>query len=551
MKGKKQLAVLLSGMMVFGMLAGCGGNKPEEDLTAENVAGTSAVEEQGGEGEERPTFTIATVRLSDAFPSDFLESGMMKELEDKHNINIEWQIYYYLDWAEQKSLLLASGDMPDAFLGSLTLNASDMAQNQGAIVELTDRIEKNMPNLTAAFEKDPALKAIVTDSEGKIYSLPKKLPNRPRVCGNILYLNKEWMDNLNLEMPTTYLELENVLEKFVTEDADGDGDPGNEIGITGAAGNNVLSMDLRNILFPFGTMVSRGDNYMGLNGEGTPVFMPAQENYKEAVKWMHGMYEKGIVDPEYFTQEGSMAMAKKQAEGGAKVGLVSGWTADAELGANAGQFVPLEAVEGPDGKRYVENAANFADISDRELIITTNCSDPDKLLQWADDFYTDVNTLQSFYGSIPDCITENEDGTYTVKAPENGMSLDVSAWSNSLRDYGPKYMNPEFYEKIILPEGQGDGIKLAEDKINEKYVTDDKNVGLPKLQYPQDDLVRMTTLGTDIYKYCEAQYAHWVVDGGIEEEWDAYLEQLEKMGLQELVDIHCRAYEAYQNSLSG
>ena len=129
--------------------------------------------------------------------------------------------------------------------------------------------------------------------------------------------------------------------------------------------------------------------------------------------------------------------------------------------------------------------------------------------------------------------------------------MDVSAWSNSLRDYGPKYMNPEFYEKIILPEGQGDGIKLAEDKINEKYVTDDKNVGLPKLQYPQDDLVRMTTLGTDIYKYCEAQYAHWVVDGGIEEEWDAYLEQLEKMGLQELVDIHCRAYEAYQNSFAG
>lgn len=99
MKGKKQLAVLLSGMLAFGMLSGCGGEKPEEDVSAENVTGTVAGEEVSGTQEERPTFKIATVRLTDAFPSDFLESGMMKELEDKHNINIEWQIYYYLDWA--------------------------------------------------------------------------------------------------------------------------------------------------------------------------------------------------------------------------------------------------------------------------------------------------------------------------------------------------------------------------------------------------------------------------------------------------------------------
>ena len=49
--------------------------------------------------------------------TDFLESGFMKELEEKHGINIEWQVYYDSDWQEQKSLLLASGDLPDAFFG--------------------------------------------------------------------------------------------------------------------------------------------------------------------------------------------------------------------------------------------------------------------------------------------------------------------------------------------------------------------------------------------------------------------------------------------------
>ena len=79
-------------------------------------------------------------------------------------------------------------------------------------------------------------------------------------------------------------------------------------------------------------MVSRDGNYMGLNGEGKPVFMPMEENYKEAVKWMRQLWEEGVVDPEYFTQDGSMQTAKQQADGGSQVGLIFGWTADAQVG---------------------------------------------------------------------------------------------------------------------------------------------------------------------------------------------------------------------------
>ena len=44
-------------------------------------------------------------------------------------------------------------------------------------------------------------------------------------------------------------------------------------------------------------------------------------------------------------------------------------------------------------------------------------------------------------------------------------------------------------------------------------------------------------------------YAHWVTEGGIEEEWDDYLAQLDQMGLQELLEIQRTAYAAYQESL--
>ena len=56
----------------------------------------------------------------------------------------------------------------------------------------------------------------------------------------------------------------------------------------------------------------------------------------------------------------------------------------------------------------------------------------------------------------------------------------------------------------------------------------------------------MASLTTDINDYASAQYAHWVVDGGIEEEWDAYLAQLDQMGLQDVLAIHNDAYAAYK-----
>ena len=49
---------------------------------------------------------------------------------------------------------------------------------------------------------------MVTNPDGHIYSLPKKLPMRP-IVGNQLFINKKWLDNLGLKMPETYDELVN------------------------------------------------------------------------------------------------------------------------------------------------------------------------------------------------------------------------------------------------------------------------------------------------------------------------------------------------------
>lgn len=532
------LSVMMAAAMVVGVLTGCGGS---DGASGDGAEGTQA-DASGDSGETADgveEFTIATVRWTDAWPNEFMNEGIMKELEEKHNIKINWQVYYNSDWTEQKSLLLASGDLPDAFFGSICLTETDVAQNKDYFVELTEGIEKNMPNLTAIFEKEPALKAAAQNRDGEIYSLVKKLPLRPKVA-NSMYINKEWLYNLGLSMPTTYEELADVLKAFKEQDADGDGDPNNEIPYTNAGS---LAGDLSNLLAPFGTIVSRTGNFMQIDASGNPAFVPITENYKEAVKWAHELYAAGCLDQEYFTQDSSMASAKRMAEGGSQTGLVFAWTADAEMGENASQFELCEAVAGPDGNRYVESDPTYLDIANRELIITTQCKNPDKLLQWADDFYTDLVSLQTYYGSIPDQVEDKGDGTYEVLLPADGTTLDTSAWSYSMRDFGPKYMTEEFQKNVILPDSQGDGVKLAQDETNAKYASD---IAFPVVSYTTEQLTTLASLTTDINDYASAQYAHWVVDGGIEEEWDAYLAQLDQMGLQDVLAIHNDAYAAYK-----
>lgn len=550
MKKLTKLASLLLALAMAVSLTACSGGGTSSSSgggssTASETEGNSSTAEEGGTA-TTASFEVATVRWTDAWPTDFLETGIMKEIEEKTGVDITWQVYYNNDWSEQKSLLLASGDLPDAFWGSISLTDTDVNQNKSLFVELTDLIANNMPNLNRVFETDPSMKAIITDRNGEIYSLPKKLPLRPQV-NDIMYINQTWLDALNLEMPDTYEDLEAVLEAFVTQDPNGNGE-NDEFGYSATQG---LGGDLRHLMAPFGTMVCRdngtaGTNFMALDDNGEPIFMPIQENYKEAVKWVNGLYQKGLLDPECFTQDSSMVTAKTQDPSGSLSGIVFGWTADAQVGVNAKDYVPVPALAGPDGNRYAEHNPEFLDVSRNELIITTSCEDPATLLKWADEYYTDEASLQTFYGSISDGkIQANDDGTYEVLVPDDGSSLDTSAWSFSMRDFGPKYMNEEFYGKVTLPADQGDGIKLAEDPINEEYIV----TTFPVCAYTEEQTQRLASLTTNIYDYCESQYSHWVVDGGIDEEWDAYLQQLDAMGLQEYISIQVDAYNAYQESL--
>jgi len=510
---KKQLKISLILALAVSLIAGCSKD-----------SSTSTSKEDG-------TYKIATVRWSD-WGNDFLK-GFVAKTEKEAGISIDWDTYQNSEWGDKKSLLMAGGDLPDAFWGSLALGDADLAQNSGVFIPLDDLIEENMPNLKTAFDEDPTLRAIVTSPDGHIYSLPKKLPMRP-IAGNSLFINQKWLDNLGLSMPETYEDFYNVLKAFKEKDANGNGDPNDEIPYGG---------DVMNYILPFGmTKGSSKQEYMALK-DGKPIYMPAEDAYREGIEWMHKSYAKGLIDKELFTQDDSMSEAKRKGEEGSLVGVASGWTPDAVFGPNASEYVQLPALKGPDGKRYVMTDAPV--YSRNEFMITTKAKDPAKLLKWVDKFYTEDASIQTFYGSFGVGVKKEENGTYKVLNAPKGESADIFAWTNSFRDFGPKYIGEGFNEKVTLPTNSGDGLKLELDKKINKYAREE----FPDVIYTPEEMNRLNTLSVDLTSYVKSMQSKWVVEGGATKEWDSYISKLKAMGYDEYMKIQKDAFDRYQKSL--
>lgn len=72
----------------------------------------------------------------------------------------------------------------------------------------------------------------------------------------------------------------------------------------------------------------------------------------------------------------------------------------------------------------------------------------------------------------------------------------------------------------------------------------------PTVVYSQEEIEVINDKLSDIKAMTEEKVAHWLTDGGIEEEWDQYLTDLDNMGLQDVIDAWQSAYDRYEEALT-
>ena len=130
-------------------------------------------------------------------------------------------------------------------------------------------------------------------------------------------------------------------------------------------------------------------------------------------------------------------------------------------------------------------------------------------------------------------------------------------------------LNDEYIEGIFVSdEMQSCGIgKLLLDYIKDKKVSLRLNVYQKNARaisfYQREGFIiqcegvdeatgekEYTMLWKQKQKYAEQKKADWILNGGIEKEWDSYLDKMEKYGLSDYLAIKQKYFEQYQASLA-
>ncbi len=203
------------------------------------------------------------------------------------------------DYLQQLRLRIAAGELPDVFMpwGGIEGELID----NGAVADLTALVREEMP---VYYNNVPAeiwdfIKSLSPDGRS-IYVLPavQFTPLGGMIRG-------DWLDRLGLPVPTTVDEYVTVLRAFRDQDANGDGDPNNEIPTSGREGGRWMD----HLFAPFGIAMVEGFPQFDIY-DGKLQYSAVQPAMRSAIEWMRGLYAEGLLDPETFINTNQVWMGK-------------------------------------------------------------------------------------------------------------------------------------------------------------------------------------------------------------------------------------------------
>ena len=531
MKGYKKTAAILS-LGALLAVTGCGGNN--------STSNSSSTEKNSGENAANPTLHFMT-QSNVLAPADPNEKLIFKRMEEKTKIHIDWTNYTNDVFAEKRNLALATGDLPDAVFDA-GLSDYDLLKlaKDGTIIPLDDIIQNQMPNFQKVLEQAPQYKAMITASDGHIYSLPwiEELgagKESIHSVNNIPWINVDWLKKLNLEMPTTTEELKKVLIAFKTQDPNGNG-KADEIPVS-FINTNGGNEDIGFLFGSFGPGMNWDMTLV--SDDGKVSFAPSYDGYKEGVKYFNELYKEGLIDVEYMTQDWNTYIAKGKEN---LYGLYFTWDKANVSGMND-MYQPMPALAGPDGTKNVTRT-NGMGFDRGRMVVTKDNKNLEATARWMDQLYDPLQSVQNNWGTYGDDKQQNifeldEAANMLKHLPLNGTAPGELRSKTSVG--GPLAILDTYYGKVTT---MPDDAAWRLDILKKTYVPDMKaNKIYPRVFFSLEELDRIATIEADLFPYVLMKRAEWTESGKVEQEWAAYLKELDRLGLQEWLKIKQDGYD--------
>nr|WP_246183513.1 ABC transporter substrate-binding protein [Paenibacillus methanolicus] len=459
-----------------------------------------------------------------------------KTLEAQSNVQIEWNNIASDGYQEKKNLLLATDDLPDAFYNA-QFSDYDLIKygSEGTIIPLEDLIDKYMPNLKKLFEARPDLKAVVTAPDGHIYSLPYAEEMNLIGMPNQMFINKKWLDQLGLAVPTTLEEYHDALKAFKDNNVNGKGTViplswwfqgwcGNEGDLLGMFGAPDVTTEDHRIV-----------------KDGKVQYSLALPEYKEAIAYYHKWYEEGLIDPEIASMDAEKLKAKgKTAD--VTLGSFIWWEGPEIVGEERMKdYVLMPPLKNNKGE-IVIGKTNYSEYSRDSFVITKANEQPEITARWVDQLYDPKTAIQAHWGPIGEVYKEENGKLVNLPVP---AGTTAGEYRLKVAPGGPTVITKDAFGTLVDMEPRA---KQRLDELEKYYFPYQVKENYPFVFFSAEDLDKINQIETQLKEYTKQMKAKWLMTGGVEEEWDGYLKKLDQIGLQELLEIYQKGYDEFKKN---
>lgn len=578
-KNLKLLAVVTAAAMA---LSGCGGTGADPGAdgagndkgNTQEASVTDKAQEQEEDGQKAASpessgdNTLSVAIQANSFITDYEDNYLTHYLEEKLGIEIEFSLLPTAsdEVATKVSLMAASGDdLPDVLLVDNALSTESILQygSNGVFLPLNEYMADPsvMPNYNNIPEEDKAvMEAAQLMADGNMYSFSKFEPSTWNMTPNRMFINRAWLDKLGLPMPSTTQELKEVLTAFRDQDPNGNGIQ-DEIGVygmqSGSYGQNVTASLMNAFVFWNGGNANGG---LSLSDDGSRVMAPfVTEEWKEGLAYMNDLYQEGLLSPAIFTDDDTQYKATLNNETNI-VGFVSmGSLGNYPEAATNPNFLEMELIEpltGPEGICYTPYMENSPQ---QEMFIFSSSDKVDLAIRFADEFfdpYTSIVVRDGEEGvdwtSDPEVLKDMTNGYVEAglyDAVQMAVYGDIWATNNAQtwHNINPRYSDLKKNNttaECTKEEYDPDDTSQIPVKSMVYYYDKHPEHVLAPLHYTVDEVSEIQDALVNIPSYVNQTMAEFITGAkNLESDWDAYLGELNNMGLEQWLIYAQDAYE--------
>ena len=566
---KKYFALILALCMMLSMFAGCGSDSsaaaqsasapteeaveaPAEEAvpeTEEPQAAASAAEETAAEetaevdhsafpesypliSEEGMTVTAfqsTNPNLADLI-NDYGDLPFWQEVTVRTGIDFEWTMASFASVEEQFNLLIAADDMPNLCLTAnyYTDGITSAVENE-IFVNLADYMDEYAPDYKAVVEREDVYPA-THDEDGNIIAF-YQIAEKEFTPNNGVLFRGDLLEEQGLEAPITYDEYETVL-KTLKEAYD--------------IQSPIYTYPDNSLFLSAGKGVKTD---FSLNADGEVIYGPIEDAYREYLSIANRWFEEGLIYKDFYAipdgqninylvekmSTGESITTFAYCEFANMITLEEGqyFVAGYIPRDDADQQVHL--TDGVDSKIGLGKAYAIGPNSDEETV--------QALCMLMNYFYTEEGALLANYGVEGVAFEYQEDGTpwYTDMILNNPDGLTMT---QALCFY-VGYMVPCDCDYTVYNIAS---LTTWADFV-EAWGTADNSWRMPDVTLTAEEQEDYAAASADVDTYLDETLIKFIIgeiDVDDDAEWQTYLDSLDSLGVQTMVEIYQAAYERYK-----